>query len=57
MDIKNFYLTTPLKQLEYVRMKLSNMPDEVVDHYGLKNLATPNGTIFVAVKKGMYGLP
>ncbi len=48
---------TPLKQLKYVQMKLSNIPDEVVVHYGLTELATPDVAIFLAVKKGMYGLP
>ncbi len=38
-------------------MKLSDMPNEVVAHYDLKTMATPDGAIFVAVKKGMYGLP
>ena len=30
IDIANFYLMTPLARLEYFRIKLSDIPDEVV---------------------------
>ena len=31
-DISNFYLMMPLKRKEYVRLKLSDMPEDVVEH-------------------------
>ena len=31
-DIKNNYLMTPLKHKEYVRLKLSDMPEDVFEH-------------------------
>ena len=57
VDIKIFYLMTPLKRFEYVRLKLSDMPDDVIEHYNLKEKATPDGSVYVCVKRGMYGLP
>eukprot|EP00804_Cyclotella_cryptica_P009172 CCRYP_003222-RA/>CCRYP_003222-RA protein AED:0.45 eAED:0.45 QI:0/-1/0/1/-1/1/1/0/129 len=33
MDISNFYLNTPLKRPEYIRMKLSNIPEEIITEY------------------------
>ncbi len=33
MDISNFYLMTPLHQPEFICMKLSNIPDEVINEY------------------------
>ena len=57
IDISNFYLNTPLKRKEYMRMKLADFPDNVIEHYKLKEKATPDGFVYVAVKKGMYGLP
>ena len=48
---------TPLKRKEYTRMKLSDLHESVIDHYKLKDKATPDGYVFMAVKKGMYGLP
>ena len=57
MDISNFYLMTPLKRKEYLRMKLADMPEEVIKQYNLLDKATKDGYIFVAIKRGMYGLP
>jgi hypothetical protein len=57
LDISNFYLMTPLKRKEYMRMKLSDLHESVIDHYKLKDKATPDRYVFMAVKKGMYGLP
>ena len=56
MDITNFYLKTPLKRKEYFRMKLEKHSNGVVAHYQLKEKAV-NGFVYIAVKKGMYGLP
>jgi len=56
MDIANFYLNTPLKRNEYIRMKLENFPQNVIDLYNLNSKAV-DGFVYVAVKKGMYGLP
>ncbi|KAL7532915.1 hypothetical protein ACHAXR_004936 [Thalassiosira sp. AJA248-18] len=51
MDIKNFYLMTPLKRREYVRLNMSDMPDNVIEHYQLKDKATPDGSIFASTKR------
>jgi hypothetical protein len=57
MDISNFYLMTLFHQPEYIRMKLSNIPDEVIKEYKLREKATPDGSIYIRAKRGMYGLP
>ena len=57
VDIKNFYLCTPLKRFEYVRMHLSDFPEDVIEHYKLKEKANKDGMVFVEIRKGMYGLP
>ena len=57
LEISNFYLTTPLKRKEYVKTKLSNFPKTVIAHYNLCENATPEGFIYVAIKRGMYGIP
>ena len=31
MDISNFYLMTPLSRPEYIRVKLSDIPDEIIE--------------------------
>jgi hypothetical protein len=57
MDISNFYLMTPLHQPEFIRMKLSNILDKVIEEYKLREKATPDGSIYIRAKRGMYGLP
>ena len=36
MDIKDFYLCTPLARREYAKLCLSDIPEEVIAEYGLK---------------------
>ncbi len=57
IDIKNFYLNTPLHRYEYLRLKLNELPDDVIEEYDLKDKETTNGYVFVEVRKGIYGLP
>jgi hypothetical protein len=56
IDLKDFYLNTPMDQLEYMRIKISNLPPYFVKAYNLINLAANNGTIYVKIQKEMYGL-
>ena len=37
INIKYFYLNTPLVKSEFLRMKLSYFPDDVIEHYKLKD--------------------
>jgi hypothetical protein len=55
MEIKNYYLGTPLPPYEYMRMLLSILPEEIVDKYNIKALAV-NGWVYIEIRKGMYGL-
>ena len=57
LDISNFYLMTPLKRAEYIRMKLADIPEEIIVEYKLREKATPDGSIYIVANKGMYGLP
>jgi hypothetical protein len=36
MDITNFYLMTPLHRPEFIHVKLSDIPDEVIEEYKLR---------------------
>ena len=55
LDLANFYLNTTLNQLEYARIHLSVIPQEVIDKYNLTPYAY-NGYIYFELGKGMYGL-
>ena len=56
MDVKNFYLGTPMKRPEYMRMPLKLIPDEIVQEYDLLSIVT-DGWVYIKIVKGMYGLP
>jgi hypothetical protein len=57
MDIKNFYLCTPMTWYKYMRLKLLDMPEDVIEHYCLLNIAMPDGYVYCKIHQGMYGLP
>ena len=56
LDLKNFYLNTPLTRYEYMRIPISYIPQQVIDHYQLLPLVH-NGHVMVEIRKGIYGLP
>ena len=57
LDLKDFYLNTPMERPEYIRIKLSDIPDDVIDRYKLREIVDADGYVYCRVEKGMYGLP
>jgi hypothetical protein len=55
MDIRNFYIGTPLPRFEYMKMLLSRFPEEIIQKYNLKAIAV-DGWVYIEIRKGMYGL-
>ena len=56
MDISNIYLNTPLDRFEYIRMKLTNFLQEIIDEYKLNDIVNSNGWIYMEIRKALYGL-
>jgi hypothetical protein len=56
LDVKDFYLNTPMKRFEYMRLKLSDIPEEIIIEFNLHEIAT-DGYAYCEIQKGMYGLP
>jgi hypothetical protein len=54
MEIKKYYLGTPLTRFEYMIMFLSCFPEEIVNKYNLGALAV-DGWVHIEIRKGMYG--
>jgi hypothetical protein len=55
MDIKNYYLGTPLPRFEYMKMLISLFPEEIIQKYNLNDPAV-DGWVYIEIRKGMYGL-
>ena len=49
IDIKDFYLNTPMARSEYLSLKLSNLPKSVVQQYKLKAKSTRDGFVHVEI--------
>ena len=56
IDIKDFYLGTPMKDFEYMRIPMHMIPQAIIDQYNLTPLIY-NNCVYVEIRKGMYGLP
>jgi hypothetical protein len=57
LDVKDFYLNTPMARYEYMRIKLTDIPEEIIIEYNLHEKATNDGYVYIEIQKGMYGLP
>ena len=60
VDVKNFYLMTPLDRFEYMRMRIDLIPQELIDLYNLGDKFNYDskgvGYVYMEIRKGMYGL-
>ena len=56
VNVRNFYLGTPLDQYEYTKMPLSISPEHVIEQYDLRSKAK-NGFVYLEIRKAIYGLP
>ena len=48
---------TPMERPKFMRMKLSDLPEDFVKLYNLTSMADGNGAVYVKIQKGLYGLP
>ena len=56
LDIKNFHLNTPMERFEYMRLKMKDIPENVIEKYELKS-KEEGGQVYVEIRKEMYGRP
>ena len=57
IDLKDFYLNTPMECPGYRRIKLRDLAQEFVDLYYLTKIVEEDGNVYIIIQKGMYGLP
>jgi len=57
IDISDFYLVTTLKQPEFIRISINNIPEEIIIEYKLREIADSKGMVYIQANRGMYGLP
>ena len=57
IDIKDFYLNTPMDRFEYMKLKLSDLSKDFVKPYDLASKVDKNGFVYLEIWRDMYGLP
>ena len=57
IDIDDVYLNTPMDRFEYMKLKLSDRPEDFVTLYNLVSKVKKNGFVYLKIGRGMYGLP
>ena len=56
LDVKNYYLGTPIDNYEYMFIPINQIPQEIIDHYKLHNIVH-KGKVYMEIRRGTYGLP
>ena len=56
LDIKDYYLNTPLSRPEYIRIQRELIPNDIMERYKLDQYMSNNSVLF-EVNRGMYRLP
>ena len=56
IDLKNFYLKTPLPNRRYMKMKIYILPDEIIKKYNPPEIVHTE-YVYFKIKIGMYGIP
>ena len=56
VDIVNYFLASPMKNKEYMKVRLKHIPLDIQQLYDLSNSVTPDGYIYITINKGVYGL-
>ena len=56
MDLKDHFLASPMDRPEYMKMHKRHIPTDIFEKYRLDQIVTPEGYVFIKIKKGMYGL-
>jgi hypothetical protein len=49
LDVKDFYLNAPMKRYEYMRLKMADIPDEIIKEYKLDQKVTTDGFIYTEI--------
>ena len=55
-NIRNYYLATSLDYPEYVKIKLTDIPQEFIDEYNLHDYFH-KGWVYFEIRNGVYGIP
>ena len=50
-DIKDYFLATPMKECEYMKVQYKHIPQDIRDHYNLDEKVTSDNCIYTRIKR------
>jgi hypothetical protein len=56
INISDFYLMTPLKRPEFIRISINDIPEEIIIEYKIRETADSKVMVYIQANQGMYGL-
>ena len=56
IDLKDFYLNTPMEKYEYMLISITMIPQDIIYEHKLNDIVH-TGMVLSEIRKGMYGLP
>ena len=56
LDIKDYFLATPIRDPEYMRVRLKYIPEDIRKKYHIMDIVTKDNWVFIKIQKGMPGL-
>ena len=56
IDVKCLYLNTPMARSKYMRLKIRDFPESVMQQYNFEANCTKDIYMYVEIKRGVYGL-
>ena len=56
-DVKYFYLNTPMSRYSFMRLKLSNLPEDFVQQCDVTFKVSKDGYVHIKFRHRIYGLP
>jgi len=54
IDTSDFYLMTPLKCPEFIRISINDIPEKIIIEYKLREIADSKGMVTIQANRGMY---
>jgi hypothetical protein len=49
LDVKDFYLNTPMKRYEYMCINITDIPEEIIEEYKLHQKVMDDGYIYCKI--------
>ena len=57
IDMKDFYLNTAMPHYECMKLKLRDLPNDIICQYNLRGKVAKDEYVYTEIRRGMYRIP